>query len=53
MATRPLPECPLCHAGIGHGRGLEDHLIEDHTKRSLAKFAVAEAGALEEEDISE
>ncbi|WP_247000783.1 hypothetical protein [Halosolutus gelatinilyticus] len=53
MATRPPPECPLCHAGIGHGRGLKAHLLEDHTKQSLAKFVVAEASVLEQEDISE
>ncbi|WP_265111734.1 hypothetical protein [Halosolutus halophilus] len=52
MATRPPLECPVCHDGIGPGQCLEDHLLESHTKRILARFVVAETNVLEE-DISE
>ncbi|MFC4542034.1 hypothetical protein ACFO5R_08855 [Halosolutus amylolyticus] len=52
MATRPPPECPVCHDGLDPGRCLEEHLLESHTKRTLARFVVAETTVLEE-DISE
>ena len=52
MATRPPPECPLCHDGILTGQGLEEHLLQRHSKRALAKFVVAEA-TLHEADVSE
>lgn len=52
MATRSRIECPICHDEVAPGRRLEDHLVDDHTKRKLAKFVAAEVEAFEEEDVS-
>ena len=53
MATKTPVECPLCHDELTRGQNLEDHLVETHSKQTLAKFVVAETEALGEEDVSE
>lgn len=53
MATRSPIECPFCREEMGPDEVLEDHLVENHRKRKLAKFVVAELEALNGEDVSE
>ncbi|WP_165874921.1 hypothetical protein [Natrarchaeobius oligotrophus] len=53
MATRPPVECPVCHEPMTQGKPLERHLLRDHGKRTLASFVVAEAEAIENEDVAE
>ncbi|MFC6718200.1 hypothetical protein ACFQGT_11225 [Natrialbaceae archaeon GCM10025810] len=53
MATRSPVVCPLCQGEIPHDESLEDHLVDGHAKRKLAKFVVAEMEAMEIEDVSE
>ncbi|WP_165872013.1 hypothetical protein [Natrarchaeobius halalkaliphilus] len=45
MATRTPVECPLCREVLT-GRSLEEHLVDGHTKRKLAKFVVSETEAM-------
>ncbi|WP_255191177.1 hypothetical protein [Natronobeatus ordinarius] len=42
MVSRPPVQCPLCHSVVSPKRCLEDHLVEKHTGRELAKSIVAE-----------
>ncbi|WP_171908124.1 hypothetical protein [Natrialba sp. SSL1] len=52
MASRAPIECPLCRESPQEVR-LEDHLVESHTKRKLARYVVSETTARTEGDISE
>lgn len=52
MATRPPIECPICHADIAPDRHLEGHLMDTHSKRSLARFVVSETTALLAGDVA-
>ena len=42
MASKPPIECQLCHEEIRPGRKLEAHLLEEHTKRELAKYVISQ-----------
>lgn len=53
MATMAPVECPLCHTELEGDGTLEDHLVDAHTKRRLARFVVAETEALHARDVSE
>ncbi|WP_175607205.1 hypothetical protein [Natrinema saccharevitans] len=53
MATKEPLECPVCREPPGTDRQLEDHLVDEHEKRKLAKFIVAETAALTTDDVSE
>ncbi|MDF9744191.1 hypothetical protein [Natrinema salsiterrestre] len=53
MASREPIECPVCRDLPSPGQQLEDHLVDKHPKRKLAKFIVAETTALTTDDISE
>lgn len=53
MATMAPVECPLCRTELEGDGTLEDHLVDAHTKRRLARFVVAEAEALNAKDVSE
>lgn len=53
MATKAPVECPLCRTALEADGCLEDHLVDAHTKRRLARFVVAEAEALNARDVSE
>ncbi|WP_186336465.1 hypothetical protein [Natrarchaeobaculum aegyptiacum] len=52
MATRPPIECPICHADVSPDRSLEGHLMDAHSKRSLARFVVSENTALLAGDVA-
>lgn len=41
MATKPPIVCPLCNEEMKANQCLEDHLVDDHTKRELARHAVS------------
>ncbi|ADD03889.1 uncharacterized protein Nmag_0298 [Natrialba magadii ATCC 43099] len=53
MASRAPIECPLCREPPPQDTRLEEHLVDDHTKRKLARFVVSETAAMNEGDISE
>ncbi|WP_169924375.1 hypothetical protein [Natrinema ejinorense] len=53
MVTREPIECPVCREPPAAGQQLEEHLVDEHPKRKLAKFIVAETTALASDDISE
>ena len=52
MLSRPRIRCPLCHRAVGPQRRLEDHLVERHTERELAKRLVAEYEVIVGGDVS-
>ncbi|WP_165875352.1 hypothetical protein [Natrarchaeobius chitinivorans] len=52
MATKTPVECPLCRRVLRPARSLEAHLVDDHSKRELAKFVVCENEALTHGDVS-
>ena len=53
MASKPPIQCPLCTVEITKGKRLEDHLVDQHTKRELAKDVVTSYEGLEESELSE
>lgn len=53
MASRSPIECPLCREVMPPDEELEEHLVETHEKRKLARLVVEETTATAlEEDIS-
>lgn len=52
MISRPPVQCPLCHCSVDPKRRLEDHLVNEHTGRELAKSIVAEYEVIVGSDAS-
>ncbi|WP_200840327.1 hypothetical protein [Natrialba sp. INN-245] len=42
MASKTPVECPLCRRVVEPTLTLENHLLESHSKRELARFVVCE-----------
>lgn len=51
MATLMPVHCPICHDGLD-GERLEDHLIDGHSKRTLARRLASEYELLENRDCA-
>jgi len=52
MASKPPVQCPLCSGELPGDKRLEDHLVEEHTKRELARDVVSTYEQLEESELS-
>jgi len=52
MASKPPVQCPLCAGELPEKKQLEDHLVEEHTKRELARDVVSTYEQLEEGELS-
>ena len=52
MASRPPVQCPLCSGEIPPEKRLEDHLVEEHSKRELAEDIVTSYERLEESELA-
>ena len=52
MASKPPVQCPLCSTEISEQKRLEEHLVDEHTKRELARDVVSTYEQLEESELS-
>ena len=52
MASQITINCPLCNKSLAPEKHLEQHLLDEHQAKELAKSLVAEWEALELGDYS-